>query len=421
MALNNKTRNMNSQVTPMLTETSHMPGAHPKSHNNSQLFNWKKKAVEKETPEIMNKKQSEESGINNEYLPPSHLENTFFDFCKVKDFTDRQQKRKEICKNSQINDLKKKNILDNRLTKVHFGINRIIHNESPRIGNYSSNKKLHFQELSIDKNTNFKVYNNNKMVLAKKRANFSVYQEEEVDAMTKTGYFSSIIHNCRNKDNKVTVRSIDPEKKLNKNISMIEPLSNTGLFLTFSKKENLEINRRRNKKDSTKKANMNSVIESYDYDSQKQILSEERPKLHGRPRDTPLKKIISLNKSIVDRNNNLKILCYKTPMEKEVNIKDLLLSDITKNFNKMTSNKSKYKLIQNEDSYKRLKKLESKLPMILKKNSSSIDLTGYPQGNSKLDINKIPLLISNAVLKSNLNLLNKNVSQHSNFSLSLYS
>ncbi len=307
------------------------------------------------------------------------------------------------------------------MTKVQVGINRLTQNESPRIGNYLINKKLHFQELSIDINTNFKVYNDNKIVLPKKRTNFTVYQEKEVDQTMKTGFFSSIIHNCQNKDNKVTVKSLDPEKKLNKNLSMIEPFSNTGLFLTFNSKENLEINRRKNKKDSKKKAQMNSVIESYDYNDQNQILSVERPKLHGRPRDCPLKKIISLNKTIVDRNNNLKILCYKTPMEKEVNIKDLLLSDITKNYNKMTSNKSKYKIIQNEDSYKRLKNLESKLPLIMKKNQNSIDLTGLHPGNSKLEINKIPFLISNPVLKSNLNLINKSVSRHSNFSLSIYS
>jgi hypothetical protein len=107
MALSNKTRNMNSQVTPMPTETLHMPRASAKSPNNSQLFNWKKKAVEKETVEILNNKQLEENENNNEHIPPSHLENSLFDFCKVKDFTDRQQKRKEICKNSKINEFLK--------------------------------------------------------------------------------------------------------------------------------------------------------------------------------------------------------------------------------------------------------------------------------------------------------------------------
>jgi hypothetical protein len=302
--------------------------------------------------------------------------------------------------------------------------------ESFSASTYGHNKNLHFKELSIPINTNYNKYKSSKVNPSHKKtsysssvnggANASIYQNynqkhsnrsqhlssQEIEPMFKTGYFSSIIDNYRNKTNKVSVKSLDPECRLNSiiNLGLINhatetsPLVSENVFMTLgtskiSDKENLDSSNRKNK-NKKKKIQLNIIPLATDHSgnhskqrisilTEEQQISTKPSKFNNISNDNqfkskPLKTIITLNKKIVDENNNVKILCYKTPLEKEILVKNLLTQEITENYNSMTRIKSKFKIIQNEDSYKRIKNLESILPTILKKNSGSIDVTWNP-------------------------------------------
>jgi len=305
---------------------------------------------------------------------------------------------------------------------------------------YGHNKNLQFKELSIPINTNYNTYKSFKVIPSQKKISYSIsvneggnasnyqnfsqkhspnqkhsnrsqYQSsQEIESMFKTGYFSSIIDNYKNKTKKVSVKSLDPECRLNSLInfgtmmnSVTEtcsiPVINENLFMTEGNgkncdKENPDLS---SKKIKNKKKKISSNIlplrkdESKDHTKQRvsfltdeQIICTKPSKFNtvideNKFKSKPLKTILSLNKKIVDENKNVKILCYKTPMEKEILVKNLLTQDITENYNIMTRIKSKFKIIQSEDSYKRIKNLESKLPTIIKKNTGSIDVTWSPK------------------------------------------
>lgn len=207
----------------------------------------------------------------------------------------------------------------------------------------------------------------------------------------KENFLDDIINKFKKKrNNKIKIKHLERDLKLNEEaLRMDSPPKNSELFLTNP----ISNIRRLDKKSSTKKTKFSFILESHDYDNKNSIIKNDNKvdevflRNMSRTKEKDFKEMIFRNINIVERNKTLKILCYKVPLEKDLQVNDILSTDITRNYQMMTQNKSRYKCIQNEESYRRVKELESKLPFVMQHNhltsrKQKMDNTSF-RNNSK--------------------------------------
>lgn len=70
------------------------------------------------------------------------------------------------------------------------------------------------------------------------------------------------------------------------------------------------------------------------------------------------------NNNIIIQNKDIKINCYASKSNDKLELPQIIIETISKDFNQMTVNKSKYRTIQKDKSYQRIKSLEYRLPYI---------------------------------------------------------
>jgi len=189
----------------------------------------------------------------------------------------------------------------------------------------------------------------------------------------KDNFLDDIINKFKKKrNNKIKIKHLECDLKLHEDAIRNDSLrKNSDLFLTNPTSSF----RRLDKRHSTKKTKFSFILENHDYDNKNSIIKKENNmdeiflRNMNRPKEKDFKEMIFRNINIVEKNKTLKILCYKVPLEKDLQVNDIISTDITRNYQMMTQNKSRYKCIQNEESYRRVKDLESKLPYVMKHNN----------------------------------------------------
>lgn len=310
------------------------------------------------------KSKSNKSVISKNVIKPKTIDVSDFDYKKLVNYSVKTRKRNDIVNRMQV---KKEDTITKNIKIQKDNLNLLSIENS-----HSFDKKFHNKSTSIMKNliinpkakeSKFPILRNTKDGLEDSQNTITPFSNE---------YFQNILKSCNEKTKKITIKGLDPNKKVIDNLIN----SNGYLFLNhnsvFVTGEEIDSPRKRAKKKTVKQQQMNLIFKNYSKKpsvSPSHNINEQRSssvfERKSGSKEKLMKSFLNLNKTIVDHNNNIKIKFYKSHVDEDITTKDIMTESIAKNYLKMTVNKSKYKMLQDDKSYLRFKSLESKLPVIL--------------------------------------------------------
>lgn len=256
------------------------------------------------------------------------------------------------------------------------------HSKSPRsLLTRHTDKKINVKSVSIMTNSFLSSLNDENK--SKKKLSTMKYRMDETPAEEKFGekvnfssaYFRNILQEYKEKTHKVSIKGLDPNMgKLEKLLypDNMDPnhsrKKGKPVFFLTNEPSNLSSSpiRKRNKKQTVKKAQLNLLFKNYVNNDNVSTQFKNQSSTIDLPTSKKSPTILTeINKNIVHHNNSIKVLCYNSPTNAELTVKDLITEDIAKDYTKMTVNKSKCKMMEADTSYIRFKGLDSKLPLLI--------------------------------------------------------
>jgi hypothetical protein len=203
----------------------------------------------------------------------------------------------------------------------------------------------------------------------------NLHQEQDKYLPKEKGeYFKNILKDAYHENQRVIIKYLDPNNKLIEdmiNNKSNSPVQRGNINLSSSKGNNFfitNVNKNTIRRISLKgtlvdkKLSMKRIGENLFKKNSVFIPISNK----SRKKSTERINIVPFNRNIIENNNDKKVVFY-APAGKRRNISynDIITESISKNCDQMASNRAKIKMIQQDNTYRRIKVLEGRLPRIL--------------------------------------------------------